>query len=153
MPSLPVSLRFEGITGEMRYRGVSPRIPLSYSDYFSASRFSFKSASFLAIGSVVFRPKGVSGAVAPLARKCFRVEVAVRAVELRTVPLASVSCHEFRTTIITRTIFGQRDDLWFRQRKSPRLLLHCSRLSKDTGVEGNAPTAYYDLSTASIFAT
>ena len=26
MPSLPVSLRFEGITGEMRYRGVSPRI-------------------------------------------------------------------------------------------------------------------------------
>ena len=153
MPSLPVSLRFEGITGEMRYQGVSPRIPLSYSDYFSASGFSFKSASFLAFGSVVFRPKGVSGAVAPLARKCFRVEVAVRAVELRTVPLASVSFHEFRTTFVTRTIFGQRDDLWFRQRKSPRLLLHCSRLSKDTGVEGNAPKAYYDLSTASIFAT
>jgi len=125
MSSLSVSLRFKGITGEMRYQGVSPRIPLSYSDYFSASGFSFKSASFLAFGSVVFRPKGVSGAVAPLARKCFRVEVAVRAVELRTVPLASVSCHEFRTTIITRTIFGQRDDLWFRQRKSPRLLRYC----------------------------
>ena len=107
MPSLPVSLRFEGITGEMRYRGVSPRIPLSYSDYFSASGFSFKVASFLAFGSVVFRSKGVSSTVASLARKCFRVEVAVRAVELRTVPLASVSCHEFRTTVITRTIFGQ----------------------------------------------
>ena len=107
MPSLPVSLRFKGITGEMRYRGVSPRIPLSCSGYFSASGFSFKVASFLAFCSVVFRSKGVSSTVASLAWKCFRVEVAVRAVELRTVPLASVSCHEFRTTVITRTIFGQ----------------------------------------------
>jgi len=30
MPSLPVSLRFAGITGEMRYQGVSPRIPITY---------------------------------------------------------------------------------------------------------------------------
>ena len=106
MPSLPVSLRFKGITGEMRYQGVSPRIPLSYSDYFSASGFSFKVASFLAFGSVVFRSKGVSSTVASLARKCFRVEVAVRAVELRTIPPPSVSHHEFRTTFVAHFVLG-----------------------------------------------
>jgi len=96
-------------------RGSHPGFRLSA--YFSAVRFSFRGAFFLAFGSVVIGSEGVSSAVSAFAGIHFRVVVAVRAVELGTVPLASVSCHEFRTAVVARTIFGQRDDLWLRQKK------------------------------------